>query len=115
MKKGSVIVDIAVDQGGCVETIDRTTTHAEPVYEKHGVIHYAVANVPGAVPRTSTFALTGVTLPYILDIASKGVEKALLEDEALLTGLNTYKGKVVNEQVASSLGYGWVPAAELLR
>lgn len=94
MKKGSVIVDVAIDQGGSIETIDRVTTHDNPYYEKHGVLHYSVANMPGAAPRTSTFALTGVTLPYLLEIANHGAEKAMLQDRALLLGLNTYKGHI---------------------
>lgn len=114
MKPGSVVIDIAVDQGGCIETIDRVTTHTDPVYMKHGVLHYAVANMPGAVPRTSTFALAGVTLPYIQQIAAKGARKALLDDECLRAGLNVCRGAIVNEQVASSLGYSWKPAEEVL-
>lgn len=113
MKKGAVIVDVAIDQGGSVETIDRSTTHDNPCYEKFGVVHYSVANMPGAVPRTSTYALTGVTLPYLLDIADKGVEKALKEDTSLLAGLNTYNGKVTCKSVAEALGMEYVPAEEL--
>jgi alanine dehydrogenase len=94
MKKGSVIVDVAIDQGGSIETIDRVTTHDNPCYEKHGVIHYSVANMPGAVPKTSTFALTGVTLPYFLQIADKGAERALEENADLAKGLNTYAGSI---------------------
>ena len=104
MKKGSVIVDVAIDQGGSVETIDRVTTHDNPSFEKYGVIHYSVANMPGAVPKTSTYALTGSTLPYLLDIANKGPEKAMKEDEALLLGLNVYKGHITYKAVADSLG-----------
>jgi alanine dehydrogenase len=96
MKKGSVIVDVAIDQGGTIETIDRVTTHDNPCYEKYGVIHYSVANMPGAAPRTSTYALTGVTLPYIAKIASLGPEKAMLCDQSLLKGLNTYKGYITH-------------------
>ena len=103
MKKGSVIVDVAIDQGGSIATIDRVTTHDNPCYEKHGVIHYSVANMPGAVSKTSTYALTGSTLPYILALANKGVEKALLDDNALLLGLNTYNGVVTHKAVAKSL------------
>lgn len=114
MKKGSVIVDVAIDQGGSVETIDRVTTHDNPCFEKYGVIHYSVANMPGAVPRTSTYALTGSTLPYLLDIANKGPERAMKEDEALLLGLNTYKGYVTYKAVADSLGLEYRPAKELL-
>lgn len=114
MKKGSVIVDVAIDQGGSVETIDRVTTHDNPCFEKYGVIHYSVANMPGAVPRTSTYALTGSTLPYLLDIANKGPERAMKEDEALLLGLNTYKGYVTYKAVADSLGLEYRSAKELL-
>jgi len=103
MRKGSVIVDVAIDQGGCVETA-RATTHSNPVYEVDGVIHYCVANIPGAVPRTSTFALTNVTLPYALEIADKGVEKAMQDNEPLQKGLNVFNGKIINEEVAKSQG-----------
>lgn len=103
MKKGSVIVDVAIDQGGSIETVDRATTHDRPCYEKYGVIHYSVANIPGAVPRTSTFALTGVTLPYLLELADKGTEKALAENSSLLLGLNTYKGNITYRAVAESV------------
>ncbi|MCL2177235.1 MAG: alanine dehydrogenase [Firmicutes bacterium] len=103
MQPGSVVVDIAIDQGGSIETIDRVTTHAEPYYEKHGVIHYSVANMPGAVPRTSTFALSAVTLPYLLDMANKGVVKALKEDASLMYGLNTYDGHITYKQIADDL------------
>jgi alanine dehydrogenase len=113
MKKGSVIVDVAIDQGGSVETIDRVTTHDNPCYEKYGVIHYSVANMPGAVPKTSTYALTGSTLPYLLDIANKGPERDMKEDEALLLGLNTYKGYVTYKAVADSLGFEYRSAKEL--
>jgi alanine dehydrogenase len=114
MKKGAVIVDVAIDQGGSVETIDRITTHDNPCFEKYGVIHYSVANMPGAVPKTSTYALTGSTLPYLLDIADKGVEKAILEDEALFAGLNTYKGFVTYKAVAQALDMEYKSAKELL-
>ena len=114
MKKGGVIVDVAIDQGGSVETIDRITTHDNPCFEKYGVIHYSVANMPGAVPKTSTYALTGSTLPYLLDIANKGVEKAMFEDEALLAGLNTYKGFVTYKAVAIALDMEYKSAKELL-
>lgn len=106
MRKGSVIVDVAIDQGGCVETA-RQTTHSKPTYEVDGVIHYCVANIPGAVPRTSTFALTNVSLPYALEIADKGPEKAIQENEALRRGLNVYEGKIVRREVAESQGKEW--------
>ncbi|MDB5054359.1 MAG: ald [Bacilli bacterium] len=104
MKPGSVIVDVAVDQGGTIETIDRVTTHSEPTYVKHGVLHYAVANMPGAVPRTSTFALTNSTIPYVLELANKGLEKALRDNNSLAQGVNTYKGKVTHSAVAEAVG-----------
>jgi alanine dehydrogenase len=113
MKKGSVIVDVAVDQGGCIETI-RETTHKDPVYEMHGVIHYAVGNMPGAVPHTSTYALTNATLPYINEVAARGAAAAIAADPALAHGLNTAHGKVTNKPVADFLGVDYVePAAAL--
>ncbi|MDI3095350.1 alanine dehydrogenase [Priestia megaterium] len=108
MKPGSVIVDVAIDQGGIVETIDHITTHDQPTYEKHGVVHYAVANMPGAVPRTSTIALTNVTVPYALQIASKGVHKAIAQNEALKLGVNVANGAITYEAVAHDLGYDYV-------
>ncbi|MCL2860868.1 MAG: alanine dehydrogenase [Firmicutes bacterium] len=107
MKKGSVIVDVAIDQGGMVETIDRVTTHANPCYEKHGVIHYSVANMPGSVPRTSTFALTDVTLKYLLDIANKGAIQAMKEDKALMLGLNVHDGFITYKAVADDLNLAY--------
>lgn len=103
MRKGSVIVDVAIDQGGIVETIDKTTTHDNPYYEKYGVLHYAVPNIPGAVPRTSTIALTNATLPYALELANKGFEEAVKENDALYLGVNTCDGNVVSEPVAEAL------------
>ena len=103
MRPGSVIVDIAVDQGGCVATTHETS-HADPVYERHGVLHYAVGNMPGAVPHTSTYALTNVTLPYVVALATRGVEAAVAADPALARGLNTDAGRVVNPTVAAALG-----------
>jgi alanine dehydrogenase len=114
MKKGSVIVDVAVDQGGSIETIDRVTTHSDPTYVKHGVIHYAVANIPGAVPRTSTFALTNATLPYALELADKGLEGAVRDHEPLKHGVNTYRGHVTHRAVAESLGLEYTPLELLL-
>lgn len=105
---------MAIDQGGCVETIDRVTTHQDPIYVKHGVVHYAVANMPGAVPRTSTFALTNVTLPYALAIANKGWERAVREDRALALGVNVLDGKVTCKAVADSLGLPYTPLEEIL-
>lgn len=108
MKEGSVVVDVAIDQGGIIETVDKITTHDAPTYTKHGVVHYAVANMPGAVPRTSTIALTNVTIPYVLQIAGKGVERAIEENHALAFGLNTINGYVTYEAVAKDLGYKYV-------
>lgn len=102
MTPGSVVVDIAIDQGGIFATTDRITTHDHPTYEKHGVIHYAVANMPGAVPRTSTIALTNVTVPYALQIANKGVKRAALENEALLLGCNAVGGYITYQAVAEA-------------
>ena len=104
MKPGSVLVDVAIDQGGSIETIDRITTHADPYFVKHGVIHYSVANMPGAVPRTSTLALTGATLPYALKIANLGAEEACRRDPALMKGLNTYNGHLTFKAVADDQG-----------
>ncbi|MBP2622884.1 alanine dehydrogenase [Streptococcus oricebi] len=103
MRPGSVIVDVAVDQGGVIETADRVTTHDQPVYEKHGVLHYAVANIPGAVARTSTIALTNVTLPYIVALANKGFKEAVLADPGLFLGVTTYQGQITSEPVALGL------------
>lgn len=114
MKPGSVIVDVAIDQGGSVETIDRVTTHSNPVYEKHGVIHYAVANMPGAVARTSTYALTNATLPYALELAGKGYEQAVRENRALAKGVNTLKGKLTYAAVAEALNLPYTPLEEVL-
>ncbi|MBP1964994.1 alanine dehydrogenase [Paenibacillus aceris] len=114
MKPGSVIVDVAIDQGGIVETIDHITTHDNPTYVKHGVVHYAVANMPGAVPRTSTIALTNVTLPYALQIANKGVNKAISDNEALRLGVNVANGEITFEAVAKDLGYDYVKVEDAL-
>ena len=102
MKQAAVIVDCAIDQGGCIENV-RETTHTDPVYEVHGVLHYAVGNVPGAVPNTSTYALTNATLPYALELATRGPEGAALADPALALGFNTCNGHVVNAAVAEAL------------
>lgn len=101
MKQGTVIVDVSVDQGGCIET-SRPTTHDKPVYEVEGIIHYCVANMPGAYPRTSTLALTNATLPYVKLLANKGIEKAIKEDSEIKTALNTYKGEITNKAIAES-------------
>jgi len=113
MKSGSAVVDVAIDQGGCFAT-SHATTHADPSYLVDGVVHYCVANMPGAVPRTSTFALNNATLPYIVNIANKGYKAALLDDPHLLNGLNVYKGKVTCRSVAESLGLEYVDASEAL-
>ncbi|MDN3018234.1 alanine dehydrogenase [Paenibacillus sp. BSR1-1] len=114
MKPGSVVVDIAIDQGGIFETTDRITTHDNPTYERHGVVHYAVANMPGAVPRTSTIALTNVTVPYAVEIANKGYQKACLNNEALLKGINTLGGFVTYEAVAEAHGLEFKDTRSLL-
>ena len=113
MIKGSVLVDVAIDQGGCFET-SRPTTHAEPTYIVDDIVHYCVANMPGAVPRTSTFALNNATLPFALALADKGPKQAMLDDPNLLEGLNVHRGMVTYEDVARDLGYDYVPAREAL-
>ncbi|MCG7406190.1 alanine dehydrogenase [Paenibacillus sp. ACRRX] len=115
MQAGSVVVDVAIDQGGIFETVDHITTHDNPTYVKHGVVHYAVANMPGAVPRTSTIALTNATIPYALLMANKGLEQALREHKALLAGVNTAGGAVTYYAVARDLHLDYVPAAEALK
>jgi len=114
MKTGAVIVDVAIDQGGSIETIDRVTTHMDPVYEKYGVIHYSVANMPGAVPRTSTYALTNVTLPYALQLANKGWHRALAESSALARGANVAAGHVTYEAVAQAHNLPFTPIEQVL-
>jgi len=114
MKPGSVIVDVAIDQGGSIETIDRITTHSDPVYIKHGVVHYSVANMPGNVARTSTFALANVTLPYALNLAAKGWKRAVQEDGTLAKGVNTAAGHITYRKVAEAHGLPYLPLSELL-
>jgi len=114
MGAGSVIVDVAIDQGGVVATCDRVTTHAEPTYLRHGVVHYSVANMPGAVPHTSTLALTNSTLPYLLALADKGFERAVREDAALARGVNLVDGHVTYEAVAQAHGLPYTPLSALL-
>ncbi|AHV95161.1 alanine dehydrogenase [Paenibacillus sabinae] len=114
MKPGSVIVDVAIDQGGIVETIDQVTTHDNPVFEKHGVLHYSVANMPGAVAKTSTIALTNVTVPYALQIAGKGALKAVQENEGLLNGVNIANGKITCKAVADALGEEYFTVAQAM-
>ena len=113
MRPGSVIVDIAIDQGGCVAT-SHMTTHSDPTYVVHDVVHYAVGNMPGAVPNTSTYALTNVTLPYALHIAGKGLEEAVRADLALAGGVNVYHGAVTNEGVAAAHGIEFAALDELI-
>jgi len=113
MKPGSVVVDVAIDQGGCFET-SRPTTHADPVYVVDGVVHYCVANMPGGVPRTSTFALNNATLPFVLALADKGWQRALTDDVHLRRGLNVAFGKVTCAPVAEALRYPYVPAESVL-
>ncbi len=108
MQQGAVLVDIAIDQGGCFET-SHPTTHAEPTYAVDGIVHYCVTNIPGAVPRTATLALTNATLPYIKKLAANGVTKALLEDAHLANGLNVYRGEIAHRAVAQSLGMHYQP------
>jgi alanine dehydrogenase len=114
MKPGSVAVDIAIDQGGCFET-SRPTTHADPTYIIDDVVHYCVTNMPGAVPRTSTYALNNATLPFVLALANKGWKRALADDEHLRNGLNVARGKVTHAEVAAALNLPHSPAADLLK
>jgi alanine dehydrogenase len=111
MKQGAVVVDVSIDQGGCFET-SRPTTHADPVFSVDGIIHYCVANMPGAVPRTSTYALNHATLPFVMELADRGVARALRENEYLCDGLNVCRGAVTRREVAQALGY---PYTEPLR
>jgi len=113
MKRGSVIVDVAIDQGGCVET-SKPTTHANPTYIVDGVVHYCVTNMPGGVPRTSTLALNNATLPFLSKLANEGYEKALKNDKNFLAGLNVFKGSVTYKAVADALGHKYVSPNELL-
>lgn len=114
MQPGSVIIDVAIDQGGNFETINYATTHDNPIIEKYGVLHYAVANIPGAVPRTATIALTNVTIPYAVQIASKGVIQAIKESEAIKTGVNVMNGNITFKAVAHDLGYDYVPVDDVI-
>lgn len=114
MKPGSVIVDVAIDQGGCIETVDKITTHSNPVYEKFGVVHYSVANMPGAVAKTSTLALTNATLPYALQLANKGWKAAVMDDAALAKGVNVVDGMITYKAVADALNKEYVPLQQLL-
>ena len=114
MRPGSVIVDVAIDQGGCVETI-RPTSHSSPVYLVDGIVHYGVTNMPGAYPRTSTIALTNVTLPYVAKLANMGLEEAVIDAPALAKGVNVIRGRVVNRSVAESHGMPWSSLEEVIR
>ena len=114
MKRGSVIVDVAIDQGGCVET-SKPTTHAEPTYIVDDIVHYCVANMPGGVPRTSTIALNKATLPFLNKLASNGYQKALKEDKNFLEGLNVHKGQVTYKAVADAFGHSFVPSADAIK
>ncbi|WP_216830553.1 alanine dehydrogenase [Alkalihalobacterium elongatum] len=114
MEEGTVIVDVAIDQGGIFETVDRVTTHANPTYTKHGVVHYAVGNMPGAVPRTSTIALTNVTVPYAIQVANKGYKKACIDNPALLRGLNIMNGSIVYEGIARAHNFPYKNIHEVL-
>ena len=113
MKTGAVIVDVSVDQGGCVETT-RPTTHHDPTFVEYDVVHYCVTNIPGAVGRTSSYALTNVTLPYILELANKGWKKAMLENPALLNGLNIIDGKVTFKAIAEYLNLEYYKAENII-
>ncbi|CAB4557579.1 unannotated protein [freshwater metagenome] len=113
MKSGAVIVDVAVDQGGCIETT-KETTHTDPVYSIHGVVHYAVGNMPGAVPHTSTYALANATLPYHVQLARLGAQQVVATDSALTAGLNTYRGMVTHDLVATDLGLPFTSPTEAL-
>jgi alanine dehydrogenase len=114
MKPGSVVVDISIDQGGCIETA-RMTTHSEPTYVVHDVVHYCVGNMPGAVPNTSTYALTNATLPYVMELAAQGLATAVARDRALAPGVNLYRGQVVSAPVAEAHRLPSVPLATVLR
>ena len=113
MKRGSVIVDVAIDQGGCVET-SKPTTHANPTYVVDDVVHYCVANMPGSVPMTSTLALNAVTLPFTLKLAQEGYQNALASDANFLAGLNVCQGNVTYKAVAEDLGYEYVDASKVI-
>ena len=114
MEAGSVIVDVAIDQGGSIATIDRVTTHDNPVFLKHGVVHYAVANIPGAVARTATLALTNATLPYVLELANKGWIEAIRNNEPLSKGVNLFRGHITYKAVAEAMNLPFMPVAELI-
>jgi alanine dehydrogenase len=108
MPPGSVIIDVAIDQGGCIES-SRPTTHSSPTFKVHDVIHYCVTNMPGAVGRTSTYALTNVTLPYVLQLAKKGLDRAVRDHQALAEGVNIREGKITSPAVAATFGMECTP------
>jgi alanine dehydrogenase len=113
MQPGAVLVDVAIDQGGCFET-SRPTTHADPTFVVDNIVHYCVANMPGAVARTSTFALNNATLPFVLALANKGWRQACADDPHLLAGLNIHGGQVTHAAVARDLGYAHLPPAQAI-
>jgi len=113
MKKGAVIVDVAIDQGGCIETA-RPTTHSDPSYEVNGVVHYCVTNMPAAVPNTSTLALTNATFPYVLKLANMGATAAIQADKGIAEGINTFNGTLTYAAVAEAQQCEWKPVADLL-
>jgi alanine dehydrogenase len=113
MKKGAVIVDVAIDQGGCIETA-RPTTHSNPAYVEYGVVHYCVTNMPGAVPHTSTLALTNATFPYVMKLANQGAMAAIKADSGIREGVNTFKGNLTYSAVAQSQNKPWKNVAELV-
>jgi len=115
MQPGSVIVDVAIDQGGCIETCDRATTHDNPVYIKHGVIHYSVSNIPGAVPRTATVSLTDSTIPYAIKIANLGIKEAITSDKGLELGVNMIKGNITYKAVADDLNLPYMPIEKAIK
>jgi alanine dehydrogenase len=113
MRRGSALVDVAIDQGGCFET-SRPTTHANPTYVEEGIVHYCVTNMPGAVPRTSTFALNNATQPFVLALAEKGWRRALADDVHLRRGLNVCEGKLTNDRVAAAFGAAFVDPSDVV-
>ncbi len=113
MRPGSVAIDISIDQGGCFET-SHMTTHSDPTYVVHDVVHYCVGNMPGAVPNTSTYALTNVTLPFALAIAEHGLEEAVRSDPVLAGGVNAYGGQLTNQPVADAQQMSWIPLASAI-
>jgi alanine dehydrogenase len=113
MKTGAVVVDVAIDQGGCFET-SKATTHLEPTYIIDGVVHYCVANMPGGVARTSTFALNNATMPFMIALANKGFKQALADDQYLREGLNVHAGKLTNKAVAKDLGKDYVSTTDAI-